>query len=149
MIAARPVWGWGTGQYVLRQSEFTGTGEPADGVRITGATFSEMAFNEYLQTAAELGLPGLGLYLLVLACFFSKACHAAGNLPPGIRRATLLGCMGGIAAQMTDALANASWRFSECSLLFWFMLGLGVAMLRMPYAARCEARGARREGETG
>jgi hypothetical protein len=43
--------------------------------------------------------------------------------------------MAGVAAQMVDATANGSWRYSECSIFFWLVLGLGVAVTRMAYQA--------------
>jgi O-antigen ligase len=131
MALRRPVWGWGPGQFVLQQSRFTHLGLTRDEVRRDGASFDDMAYNEYLQTAAELGFPGLLLYLLILASFFSKARHALRRLPAGLRRTTLIGCVAGVAAQMVDALANGSWRYTEVSIFFWLILGLGVAVIRM------------------
>jgi putative inorganic carbon (hco3(-)) transporter len=131
MVAQRPILGWGPGQFVLNQLAFTHLGSPVDHVRQHGASFDDMAYNEYLQTAAELGLPGLALYLLVLASFFSKTSRALCRLPEGLRRTVLLGAMAGVGAQMVDALANGSWRYSECSVFFWLVLGLGIAATRM------------------
>ena len=133
MARQRPIWGWGPGQFVLQQSRFTHLGLSRGDVRRFGASFDEMAYNEYLQTAAELGFPGLLLYLLVLASFFSKAGRALRRLPVGLRQTILIGCMGGVAAQMVDALANGSWRFMECSIFLWLVLGLGVSASRMAY----------------
>jgi putative inorganic carbon (hco3(-)) transporter len=135
MVAERPVWGWGPGQYVLYQQSYTHIGRPRREILQYGASFDEMTYNEYLQTAAELGLIGLALYLLVLASFFSKAALALRRMPDGLRRTVLIGCTAGVGAQMVDALANGSWRFTECSIFFWLVLGLGVAMIRMAYQA--------------
>jgi O-antigen ligase len=135
MAVRRPVWGWGPGQFVLNQRAYTGIGRSGEETHHYGPSFDEMAFNDYLQTAAELGFPGLALYLLLLLSFFSKAGSALRRLPDGLRRTTLLGCMAGIAAQMVDAMANGAWRYTECSLFFWLVLGLGVAVIRMAYQA--------------
>jgi O-antigen ligase len=133
MVARRPVWGWGPGQFVLHQEAYTHSGRTPEEVRRDGPSFSEMAYNEYLQTAAELGLVGLALYLLLLACFFSKARQALRRLPHGFRRTVLVGCMAGIAAQMVDALSTGCWHYAECAVFFWLVLGLGVAVTRMAY----------------
>jgi putative inorganic carbon (HCO3(-)) transporter len=145
MTADRPLWGWGPGQFVLNQYPYNQLGMPPAEIRREGASFDDMAYNEYLQTAAELGLPGLALYLLILVCFFSKAGRALLRLPDGLRRTVLLGCMAGIAAQMVDAMANGSWRYSECSIFFWLVLGLGMAVTRMAYQSPAEPRGRTRE----
>src|SRR5262249_13152288 len=131
MAIERPLWGWGPGQYVLREYRYTHLGSPPEEVRRFGASFDDLAFNEYLQTAAELGFPGLALYLLVLGSFFAKGARAAQVLPEGLRRAILLGCLAAVAGQMVDAFANGSWRFAECSIFFWLALGLGTAVIRM------------------
>jgi O-antigen ligase len=149
MAAQKPVWGWGPGQYVLYQYAYTHLSSypgntprtVREDIRRFGPAFEDMAYNEYLQTAAELGFPGLILYLLVLASFFTKAGRALPRLPDGLRRTILLGCMAGVAAQMVDAMANGSWRYNECSIFFWLVLGLGMAVTRMayrtaPYSAR-------------
>jgi putative inorganic carbon (HCO3(-)) transporter len=138
MIAHRPLWGWGPGEFVLHQLSYTHLGAlPAD-VRRDGASFDDMGYNEYLQTAAELGLPGLALYLLILFSFFSKGSRALARLPEGLRRTTLLGCMAGASAQMVDAVANGSWRYPECTVFLWLVLGMGVAVVRMAYQTEAQ-----------
>src|SRR5260370_31082130 len=70
---------------------------------------------------------------MTVGWFFSKGARGLRRLPEGLRRAVLLGCMGGIGAQMIDAMANGSWRYPECSIFFWLVLGLGTAVIRMAY----------------
>lgn len=132
-VAGRPLLGLGLGNYVIRQQRFTGIGRsPADVAR-RGASMQEQAHSEYLQTAAELGLPGLLLYLLILLAFFAKSINALRELPSGTRKLLLLGCIGAVAAQSVDALTNPAWRYSVCALYFWLVLGTGVALVRMAY----------------
>src|SRR5262249_28968099 len=132
-IARRPVFGLGIGNYVLQQNAFTHRGRAAAEVVRDGPTMEEQAHNEYLHTAAELGLPGLLLYMLMLLTFFAKAAHALGRLPAGGRKALLIGCLAAIAAQSVDAAANPAWRYSNCSLYVWLVLGIGAALVRMAY----------------
>jgi putative inorganic carbon (HCO3(-)) transporter len=94
---------------------------------------SEQAHNEYLHIAAELGVPGLLLYALLLWAFFAKALHALGRLPPGTRKMLLIGCVAAVAAQAVDAVSNPAWRYSVCALYFWLVLGMGTALIRMAY----------------
>jgi O-antigen ligase len=132
-IGRHPLLGLGLGNYVIRQQSFTGIGRtPADVAR-RGASMEEQAHNEYLQMTAELGLPGLLLYLLMLLAFFAKSVHALRELPSGTRKVLLIGCIAAVAAQSIDALTNPAWRYSVCALYFWLVLGTGTALVRMAY----------------
>src|SRR5207302_1225577 len=51
----------------------------------------------------------------------------------------------GIAAQMVDAMANGSWRYPECGIFFWLVLGLGVAVIRMAYQPPLQASEGRQQ----
>jgi O-antigen ligase len=123
----------GLGNYVLRQHSFTGVGATAAVVARDGAGMDEQAHSEYLQVAAELGAPGLLLYLLMLLAFFAKSVHALERLPAGMRKVLLIGCISAVAAQCVDAVANPAWRHATCSLYFWLVLGMGMAVVRMAY----------------
>jgi O-antigen ligase len=133
LIAAHPFAGCGLGGYPFHQSPAAGAGSSPAVVAMAGVSLDEQAHNEYVQTAAEQGIVGLFLYLLVLASFFAKAIHGLRRLPNGQRKLVLLGCMAGVAAQMVDAIGNPAWRYPQCSLFFWLLLGLGAACIRMAY----------------
>jgi len=134
LIAARPFAGWGLGSYPFHQASANGPGSSPAVVAMAGVSLDEQAHNEYVQMAVELGLVGLVLYLLLLASFFAKAVQALGQLPDGRRKLVLLGCMAGVVAQMVDAIGNPAWRYPQCSLFFWLLLGLGTACVRMACA---------------
>jgi O-antigen ligase len=134
LIAARPFAGWGLGSYPFHQASANGPGSSPAVVAMAGVSLDEQAHNEYVQMAVELGLVGLMLYLLLLASFFAKAVQALGQLPDGRRKLVLLGCMAGVVAQMVDAIGNPAWRYPQCSLFFWLLLGLGTACVRMACA---------------
>jgi len=102
MIAARPLLGWGLGQYPRLQSRWTGAGT----AMMPGQSphLSEQAHNAYLQTAAETGIIGLALSL-------AAAVHAP--TPSSVIQALLHGIpwregraapyMPAFAATLTDA----------------------------------------------
>jgi hypothetical protein len=102
-------------------------GVPRDLLLQAGPSLAEEAHNEYLQIAAELGLVGLLLYLWVLGAFFRTGIRALKERETGLRKLVLLGCLGGMAGQVVDALSNPAWRFADVSFLLWLMLGLGMA----------------------
>jgi hypothetical protein len=132
VIEQRPVFGIGPGNYVLWQHSLTGLGRPAKEVAADGALIYDQAHNDYLQIAAEMGVPGLLLHLLLVGTFLWSAWSALGQLPVGARRTLLIGSVSGIVAQSVDAMSNPAWRFSfGCGLAFWAVLGLGSALVRL------------------
>lgn len=132
MIGERPLTGWGTGLYPLYQSQYTGQGVaispvPGQGARIS---LAEQAHNFYLQTAAELGLPGLLLIVAVLLSFLVVACRRVGKMDPGIRRSLLMGSIASTVAFSVDAMSSPSWQFGHTTMFFWMILGVGVSCIR-------------------
>ena len=140
MVAKRPLTGIGLGRYPSHQSA------GADGGQTLGPdarpSLSEEAHSFYLQTAAETGLIGLGLYGGFLAAFAVQALRglrqSRGRGSDG-RAALLIAALSLTAGQAVDALASPSWQFAETSLLFWGLLGVGLASLRHPEAEESAA----------
>lgn len=135
MTRERPIFGWGVGTYPIYQSYFFHPDAYVDTpylsprlIMSNGPTMSENAHNTYLQLMAELGIPGLVFYLGVLAAFWVTAWRALGRLRRGFRQCILIGCMGGVAAQMVAAIGSPAWEFPECSIPFWLILGIGMAI---------------------
>ncbi len=125
MVAQKPLQGWGVGGYPLHQQPFTHTGEPPSVVARAGPRIWDEAHDTYLQVAAELGVPGLLLWLLVLGGALTGGVQALRRLPPaGLRQRLLMGALAGLAGQSVDALANPGWQFGEVALYFWIALGI-------------------------
>ena len=132
MIRSNPALGIGIGQYPLHASaadNFTHAIPDTKSVMQTGPTLWCIAHNEYLQTAAEIGLIGLGLYLAVLLSFFLLAIRSWLHMRPSPRRALLAAATCAVIAQCIDALANPAWRFIDVNPILWLMLALGVAAI--------------------
>ena len=129
MIAARPLTGFGLGLYPYYQKDYTQEGMPI--ARMNGApSLGEQAHNNYLQTAAELGLPGLLLMVAAPVMFLIAGFRRLGQLEPGMRRSLLMGSMGSVVAFAVDAYASPSWQCGQVSMFFWLIMGIGVASLR-------------------
>lgn len=131
MVAQKPLTGWGTGLYPVYQREFTGQGAAiageGGGIRVS---LAEQAHNFYLQTAAELGVPGLLFTLATFVCFLQAGLSRVGHMEAGIRRTLLMGSMAAVVAFMVDALASPSWQYGHTSMFLWLVLGLGTSCLR-------------------
>lgn len=129
MIAARPLTGFGLGLYPYYQQDYTREGLPI--ARMNGVpSLGEQAHNTYLQTAAELGIPGLLLMAAIPITFLIAGFRRVGQLEPGTRRSLLMGSMAGIVAFAVDAYASPSWQVGQISMFFWLTMGIGVASLR-------------------
>lgn len=151
LAAAYPAAGIGLGRYPGAQWAWTRAGSPLSPSQ--RPSLSEEAHDLYLQTAAETGLVGLGLYVAALASFISlglgrlRRARPPQTGTPQTRRhrspgrdALVIAFLSVVAGQAVDALASPSWQFGEASLLFWALLGVGLAAMRgeepEPAAAR-------------
>lgn len=142
MIRQHPLIGVGVGRYPVVQEQFTGMGRPAGLQSIhgqVGATLSETAHNFWLQTAAELGIPGAALMALALIVFWFSGFRRALKMDTGIRRSLLIGAMASMVAFSVDSIASPSWQFGQTAMFFWLTLGIGVGCLRPISKSREEA----------
>ena len=145
MIEARPLAGWGIGNYALSQERFTHVGRTGAAVAAEGPSLSEQAHNFYLQFAAEMGLPGLLAWIGLLgACFLTLGRSLTRPRGDGPRQWIVIGVVAAVAAQAADAAANPAWQYPEVMLFFWIILGLGMAAAQEP--AREQAETARPQG---
>jgi hypothetical protein len=110
----------------------------------------EQAHNTYLQTAAELGIPGLLLFIAALSAFLGMGLQRVVGMDVGIRRTLLLGSIGSIVAFAFDGFGSPAWQFGQVSMFFWLILGIGTGCMRprSKYRTRSEedaipTRGAR------
>jgi putative inorganic carbon (HCO3(-)) transporter len=94
------------------------------------------AHNIFLQTALDLGLPGLIAYLALLGIAMTICWRCARRGGPLVR-ATALGLAAGLVGLHVYGLADAVALGSKPGVAFWFTLGLIAAL---PNVARQEAR---------
>jgi O-antigen ligase len=141
MIKANPFVGLGVGSFPVRQEAYTGYGRDTATVLSMGANQNNVAHNYYLQSAAEMGFLGLGLYLAALAMFFVYGIRGLrrGNDP--LRKTILIGCMAACAGQLVDAVTSPAYNFASVSMFQWLLVGIGMyaAGLNKSEAAAREA----------
>ena len=130
LVVTHPALGIGLGRYPGAEWAWTHTGGLLAPVEHPSLTNQAHSF--YGQTAAEIGLPGLFLYLAALLTL-------AGSVRRRLRQrrrslngqtALVIAALSALAGQSVDALASPSWQFPEASFLFWAVFGLGLALLR-------------------
>jgi len=119
MISHHPWLGVGPNNYVLMAKKYDFTPE-----QLT-TTWNTAVHNGYLFLSGEIGLPGLFFFICLVVLVFRGLLPALRSTDPFINLVGL-GVMGGLLGTlthwMTDLGAYAQVR------LFWFMLGLAVAV---------------------
>jgi O-antigen ligase len=143
LLREQPLTGWGLGAFPLFAGHFVATPRSPGEVLQQGGSLAELAHNEYLQIGAEMGVPGVALYLGILIAFFSFCLRALPRVESRSLRCVLVGSMAATVAQAVDAAGNPAWRFAEVGMFFWLTIGLGVAAARVGTAGSAdEASGA-------
>jgi len=83
--------------------------------------------NSYLQKAAETGVLGLIAFLAVIFIFFKSAWQYLGQKKDFL----VLGFFSGIFAFLIHAFFDTHFYSLQLVVLFWFMLGLTVAAIKL------------------
>ncbi len=128
---------WSRALYMIQDFPFTGVGlgmfEPV--VKLLYPTFSigpdtsfYHAHNIYLNTAAEMGIPGLighlGLYM-VLAILLLRQALAAG---PGPIRTTAIGLLGALLVFLAHGMFEVITTATRAAIVVWGLFGLMAAV---------------------
>lgn len=85
------------------------------------------AHNMYLNIAAEIGIPGLLLFLWIMAGHIIYAWRLWHRLPPGWRRGLVLGLMGALVSLAVSGFADYIMFNIQVAMLFWLLNALVVA----------------------
>lgn len=122
---------WKEALVVWKRAPLTGSGlNTYARVSPKNGTFAESGVyphNCYLQMAAETGLLGLGSFLWFLVAFFQAGLRYWERC----RDFLLLGLMCGILAFLVHSFVDSNLYQLQLAVLFWFMLGLAVAVMRL------------------
>lgn len=92
------------------------------------------AHNQLLQVGLDLGVPGLVAYLAMLMSYGWALLRVPGRAPG--ERALTHGLLFGVVGQMLFGLTDAIALGQKPGLLFWFAIGLGLAVVRISDAGR-------------
>jgi O-antigen ligase len=125
MIFAHPLMGVGAGNYEIASPQYWNKVEQMRTARF--GRWMQQAHNEYLQTAAELGLPGVALLLAIFAYAFVMALEVAARAPGREDRLLGLGMATAVGAIALDANITFSLQAPGSALVLWAMLGLIAA----------------------
>jgi O-antigen ligase len=118
MIAARPLFGFGVGQYYQTSALFLSP-------QLAWNYGFENAHNNFLQIGAELGLVGLALFVAWIGSGLARAARALAIEP---RDARMLGLAAGITAFVATWTGNHPLLVGEVAFPFWMQFGVMVAL---------------------
>ena len=89
------------------------------------------ANNLYIELAADLGLPGLFLFLWLLLAVGLRWRRAVSSSSPGALALLAIGLGGSLLAFLLHGTLDYYLEFTGLSVLFWMVLGLMVAVARL------------------
>jgi O-antigen ligase len=132
MVAAKPLFGWGLGSFPFVASHYTSVAASGAYVAQHGINLRNIAHNYYLQTAAETGIVGLGLYVSMVVTFFVVGVRALGKLQDGTRKMVLIGVLAAMAGQVVDAMTSPSYNIASLSMFQWLLMGVAMFAAGVP-----------------
>ncbi len=113
IFKAYPVWGSGINTYSQMGQRYK-------------IDWGGYPHNSYLQMAAEVGILGMLTYFLFLGAWI-KLALARIRVSTGFGRGLLIGILGSVIAYLTQSFFDTTFFSVQLSVLFWLMLGVGVA----------------------
>lgn len=143
-IADRPLLGTGAGNYRVFHPWYQ-TAFLDDDFWRQYASFPDRVHNEFLEMAAETGLPGLALYALLLLSVIRMGKKAAGR--GGAAGGLAAGIIAGFAALLFYALFQFPMHIVPVHSYFWLMAG-ALAALGGSEIVRARDRTIRAEGHS-
>jgi putative inorganic carbon (hco3(-)) transporter len=90
------------------------------------------AHNNFLQMAGETGLLGLGVFLVFLFSVFKAVCQAFRKNTDTFLKAFSVSVLAAIFAFLINGLTETSLYHSRLVMIFWFLIGLGLALVKIP-----------------
>lgn len=126
MIRAEPIFGIGVNTFVDVMVEYDTTG--------ISAYFPQPVHNVYLLLAAETGIIGLGIFLLLLFVVFREGLQivwTANSFLAG----SVIGILSGLLVLMVNNLADVHLKTDVLFAHFWLLIGLVIASRRISHRA--------------
>ena len=91
--------------------------------------------NNFLQIAAERGLPVLVLFLFFIGAFYYVFFKGLKTFKEGFAKHLFIGSGGVFSVLIITGFFEYSWGASQAMLNFWFLLGMGMAALSNNFTA--------------
>ena len=135
MIRERPLIGSGFETFGLRFPPL----RPIENPTVDADTIPTMVHNGYLERAVWTGIPGLLLYVTLMAAVAASLLNVIrerAGTGDSEQRALACGMLGGLTAFWIQDLSG--WQEISSSVFFWALAGLAVGLCRQSSANRAE-----------
>jgi O-antigen ligase len=86
------------------------------------------AHNSFLQMAGEVGLLGLGTFLIFLFFVLRESWRAFKRIGQPFLKAFSIAVFAAIIAYLVNGLTETSLYHSRLVVIFWFLIGLALAL---------------------
>jgi O-antigen ligase len=133
MVRERPLIGSGFETFGLRFPPF----RPIENPTVDDDTIPTMVHNGYLERAVWTGIPGLLLYVTLMAAVAASLLNVIrerAETSNSEQRALACGVLGGLTAFWIQDLSG--WQEISSSVFFWALAGLAVGLCRQGSANR-------------
>jgi len=97
--------------------------------------------NQMLQTALDLGIPGLIAYVAIWAATFRLLWHVWRKTQDPYHRAIALGLAGGLLAQFVFGITDAIALGAKAGIFWWIALAMAVSLEKLEKQVRDKAAG--------
>ncbi|MCM8762087.1 MAG: O-antigen ligase family protein, partial [Candidatus Omnitrophica bacterium] len=125
MIRENPFMGVGSGNFIINYPYY-GIGEEA----LRGVSLVvDRVHNDYLEVAAETGIPGLILFLYLLYCFF-QVCFILYKGLDREKRLLVAGIICSVVGICVNALASFPFKNPATLLIFWVNISFAGGLYR-------------------
>ena len=94
-------------------------------------TWGGYPHNSYLQTVAEIGLVGFGMFLWVLFALFKWSFHCIHHMPVGFARCVLIGTLASFFAYLIQSFFDTTFFSVQLSTFLSLMMALAVVAARL------------------
>ncbi len=121
---------WGEAITLIKKNPLFGNGYNTY-ARLAKAT-GYYAHNCYLQMAAEIGIPGLISFLVLMGFVFFGPLRDLSKMQDPFLHAVQAGALAGLSGFLAQSFLDTSFYSVQLSNLMWIFIGMIVALHRMP-----------------
>ncbi len=126
MFQERPLMGWGPGTYMFQYAPFQKPGEKT--IISTNQADVGGIHSEYFNPLVEMGLPGMGLFLLLISFSIQRGMRYFRLQSDEFLRYTCLMALLGMVTYLTHGALNNYLDFDKTTVLFWGFMAMMVGL---------------------